>query len=833
MSTWAWTENGFGAPRWTVGLFGAFVVALLAACSGSTGAQGPPGASGATGPAGPTGPSGTVTALNVTTAATITATITDVTMATPPAAVTPVVKFLLVNETGEPLSGLPAADIDFAVAKLVPPGTQLAPVPPQTTAPAQLISTQWQSYIYVTANPASASVGTVADPVVGTTPQPQATVEAGTAGTFVDNGDGTYQYTFAKDISKDSAVSYDATLTHRVGFEIRGVTSASGSTIAANSPVYTFKPSTGATTNITGQDIVEDQTCKNCHQVLAWHGGARTEVKYCVMCHNPSSIDPSSGNTLDFKVMFHKIHMGEDLPTVTGKSFITGAAVPLSNYYIFAYGNAISDYSTVAFPQGDASGNNTTVSGTGQRFCATCHNVSDTNTPQAGNFSSAPSAAACGSCHDDINFATGAGHSAANLVATDTQCATCHGPGSTIDNGALQVITAHQTPVDSAIAKFQYTVVSVTNTAPGQTPVATIKVTDPTNSNAPYDITSTSGPFQNSNSSLQLNVAWTSVDFNNIGSGSATGPSAGTPNQPVVIDFKAGGATMTQNADGSFTKPATVPVPATGIVGSGVAALMGRAVVTLPNISGSGSTATELGVKGAELNFAITDATPQPRLYPGGTTPIVDINKCDVCHRVLTLHGENRTDNIDLCASCHNPNATDAVMHTNTNATSVCAPGTPDNPIDFKVMIHEIHASGDAYAYTSGVTICSFGGAPTTFKVLYPSSANASLANCQACHNPGTYYPVDPNVIQGTTIHANNRQILTDDVVISPNSAACSACHTDTSAMNHMTQNGGNFAATKTASGALNPTSTETCSICHGSGGIADVAVVHKLASFQ
>jgi hypothetical protein len=87
--------------------------------------------------------------------------------------------------------------------------------------------------------------------------------------------------------------------------------------------------------------------------------------------------------------------------------------------------------------------------------------------------------------------------------------------------------------------------------------------------------------------------------------------------------------------------------------------------------------------------------------------------------------------------------------------------------------------------------------------------------------------------MQGTTIHANNRQILTDDVVISPNSAVCSSCHTDTTAINHMTQNGGNFSATKTASGALNPASTETCAICHGAGAIADVAVVHKLASYQ
>ena len=38
---------------------------------------------------------------------------------------------------------------------------------------------------------------------------------------------------------------------------------------------------------------------------------------------------------------------------------------------------------------------------------------------------------------------------------------------------------------------------------------------------------------------------------------------------------------------------------------------------------------------------------------------VVDIAKCDVCHDVLSLHGNNRTDEPGVCAVCHNPNATD------------------------------------------------------------------------------------------------------------------------------------------------------------------------------
>ena len=852
------------------------ILVLLAACTGSTGAQGPAGATGATGPAGPTGPSGTVTALNVGTATTMTATITSVTVPTT-APIQPVVKFELVDQNGEPLSGLTAAQVYFAIAKLVPPGTQLAPVPPQSASPTPLISDQWQSYIYTSASPAPTSAGTTQQPVVGTAKQPQATIEAGAAGKFVDNGDGTYQYTFNTDISSVSGVTYDATLTHRVGFEIRGVTnSASGDTINANSPVYTFQPSTGATTSIAQYDIVDDQDCKSCHQVLQWHGGARTEIKYCVMCHNPSSFDPSSGNSLDFKVMFHKIHMGQSLPTVSGKSLegATLTGLTPSDYYIFGYGNSINDYATTAatiaaiqtasppttsnpvatipavgtvpcgeltgvqyycvdYPQADASNNNATVSGPGQRFCATCHNTSDASTPQAGNFASAPSMAACGSCHDNVNFATGAGHSAANLVATDTQCATCHGPSSTIDGGALQVVAAHTTPVDTAISQFQFSVVSIANTMPGQTPTATIKVTNPTTSNSAYTLSTNPGPFQLSGAALNLDIAWNTVDVNNIGSGSATG-STGTPNQPITVSFAPGVTLPAPNADGSYTLTAATAIPSTA-TGTGIASLEGRVVVGLANISGTGTTNVELGPQGDSIFFPITDTTATPR------AAIVDIGKCDACHRVLTLHGENRTNDINLCVSCHNPNATDITQHT--AASGACATGTPDNPIDFKRMIHEIHASGDPYAYgTTGVTICGFGGRATVFKVLYPSDGNAALANCTACHESGTYYPSQAANAQFTTINAPSTalQSVAGGVAISPVASACSACHTATEDLEHMEQNGANTVlnpATKVAPTASNPNgspaNTETCSLCHDAGGVADVAVVHHLTSFQ
>src|ERR1700689_592037 len=115
----------------------------------------------------------------------------------------PVVKFALVDQTGAPVQGLPAGDLGFAIAQLVPGENGSA--------------SQWNSYIYGTVAPQACPTSVTA---CATVPKTQAMVEAASSGTLVDHGDGTYQYTFAKDITKDPNVIYDPTLTHRVGFEI-------------------------------------------------------------------------------------------------------------------------------------------------------------------------------------------------------------------------------------------------------------------------------------------------------------------------------------------------------------------------------------------------------------------------------------------------------------------------------------------------------------------------------------------------------------------------------------------------------------------------------------
>ncbi len=822
--------------RRLIGRMGALgVLALLAACSGSTGAQGPAGATGATGPAGPSGPTGPVSALSVTKAAEITATITAVTVPTS-GAVQPVVKFTLLDQNGQPLAGLPASDISFAIAKLVPPGTQLKAFP-GLPAPTPQVSAQWQSYLYRMVDPAPASAGTATDPVVGALAEPQAITESGSSGTFHDNGDGTYQYTFAADISKDPVVTYDPTLPTRVGFEIRGLA-------PANSPVYTFMPSTGATTGFDDNAIVGDNTCLACHQKLAFHGGARTEVQYCVVCHNPSSVDPSSGNSLDFKIMIHKIHMGANLPTVLGE----GVAQP-THYYIFGYQNSISDFSSIVFP----------TDPTGPDTCATCHNESDTATPDTSLWRTNPSIEACGSCHDNLNFRTGTNHSAADLGSlTDADCVTCHGPNATETVAAggsggpqepIQVAAAHATLVwNYSISaaqisyqgilnyskQFAYSVDTTRTDLTGQNPEVTFTVSDPTQSTHLWNILA-DAPFTGADcptASIGMILGWSSTDYTNIGASPA---SEAQPARTAVTCNSA--VTPVGNSDGSFT--VTLPASATVPGGLKAAGVTGTAAVLIDGFPahdfGDGQGPLELLVPSVVAFSPITDSTVVPRRN------IVSVAKCDVCHDVLNAHGNHRVDNVQACALCHNPDATDIAAReadgiTATNAATTALDGQVEEPIDLKYMIHALHDGNVRAADGAPYVVYHKVGSSVIvddFRKITPFPG--ALNNCLGCHDPGTYYPQDPtsSTSLATTINSNgNSTSPAGEVAITPATAVCSSCHVDATARKHMTQNGGSFTAVKDATGQIVGGNQETCVVCHGPGAVADVAVVHDLSQY-
>jgi OmcA/MtrC family decaheme c-type cytochrome len=349
-------------------------------------------------------------------------------------------------------------NISFSLAKLVP-GTGTAP-------------SKWVSYIVTTVPTKNATTGAITASVP-TRPSTDNT------GTLVDNKNGTYTYTFYRDITKvktevaaaaETAVNknsdlgdltYEPTLVHRLTIQISGNAPGTGSntptgaTVTAAVPmknpvdvIYDFIPATGKAVTATdpSREITATVKCNECHAKLggipgdtstdsgaAFHGGSRNETKYCVVCHTEqrkygrseatTTATGFSGSTYrindiavgNFPNQIHKIHFGKML-SKDG----------------YDYGGL--KFKEVKFPQ-DA------------RNCTKCHDASATSTAktaQGDNWLNVPSRVACGGCHDGINFA--AGTITKPVSATRPVATTNHFPGPQLnDSGcATQCHTAER-----------------------------------------------------------------------------------------------------------------------------------------------------------------------------------------------------------------------------------------------------------------------------------------------------------------------------------------------------------------------------------------------------
>ena len=189
---------------------------------------------------------------------------------------------------------------------------------------------------------------------------------ADSGGTTKQVADGEFVYTFKTKAVGANNAAYDPTATHRVGiYGSRNLTEFDlGTNYASNT--LTWIPAGGTPTNT--RDVVRTASCNKCHDSLAFHGGSRSGMDLCIMCHTPQTVDPDTGNTVDMKVFVHKIHMGSQLPSVM-------AGKP---YQIIGFNQAVSDWSTVDLPSDP-------------RRCAFCHeDVKVTGATQANNWLTNP-----------------------------------------------------------------------------------------------------------------------------------------------------------------------------------------------------------------------------------------------------------------------------------------------------------------------------------------------------------------------------------------------------------------------------------------------------------
>jgi OmcA/MtrC family decaheme c-type cytochrome len=687
-----------------------------------------------------------------------------------------VVNFQLTDGNGTAIIDLPRDEVRFVLAKL-------------QTSPLGAGTGSWQSYVN-RIETADTGIGP------GTEDKLHATYERDDEdgvserdGTLENFGDGTYRYTFATDLDALPAdilaqaategldLSYDPTLTHRVAMQFDG---------AANpqNPFFDWVPATGDTTGIATMQISLTDNCNRCHNPLGIHGGNRVEIEYCVVCHNPGSTDANSGNTVDMKVMIHKIHYGENLTNLP--------------YIIWGFRNGEHDYSDIVYPQDP-------------RNCQNCHVGSATTndfypevalSSQGDNWNEYPTRAACGSCHDDVDWLSHRGGQ-----TDDSRCGSCHAPTSGI--GAL---AAHEILERTESQNYLPVIESITNTGQGEFPSIDFRITNPSDG-SDWDILN-DAPWTvgGGASRLAVDVAWDTGDYNNTGN---EDPEASA----VSIDAL---ATATPNGDGSFNVVSPVAIPDGTLApnipanGSGGVVVEGHPAVEVE----AGEGEARIFMQNVNDFFSINEAdgTPVPR------RDAVELTECLDCHQDLVLHGNNRANNIQSCVTCHNPRNTDREVRT--VAANPPTDGKDEESINFSNMVHAIHAPPPVR--TNALQVVGFRGFTTYVYDSEHVQFPGNLADCRECHGDDGYQLPLPSTVLGTTIDTGaDVNSPADDVVISPASNACYSCHENDVAKAHMEQNGGSFSASQ--ADLDDGTVVEQCELCHGSGRSADVELVHGL----
>ncbi len=527
---------------------------------------------------------------------------------------------------------------------------------------------------------------------------------ADSGGKWAQAGDGEYVYTFGT----KAPAGFDKTVTHTIGvYASRNLTEFEMGTDLQDA-VYHFVPDGSKVAQV--RDLIKTATCNKCHTTtMHFHGETgRRSVEVCVLCHQPQTTDPDTGNTVNLPVMIHKIHAGENLPSVK-------AGTP---YQIIGFGQTVLDFSEVAFPSDI-------------RSCQTCHE-SDKGATQADGWLK-PNRAACGACHDDVNFATGEGH--VNLPqVSDNACSNCHIPQGELEYDA-SIKGAHTIARNSsALGGLQYELLKVDNGVAGQSPTVTFSIKD--KNGAPLAL--------NQMQRTALVLAGPTSDYSAFGHG-------------YVSEDPAANA---QGGPGTYTYTFTQAIPADA-KGTFTIGIEGRREEMI--LQGTKKQQTvRYGAPNKVIHFSVDGSKIQPRRQ------VVAIEKCNGCHTQLTLHGENRSQ-IEQCVLCHNPVETDAARRP--------AAENPPQTIDFRYMIHRIHG-GEHVSEESGTdfVVYGFGNTKHDFSgVRYP----AELNRCDMCHVNNSQIPPIP----GSHISTNNPRFILNPTP--PVSAACLACHQTVDAASH------------------------------------------------
>lgn len=578
-----------------------------------------------------------------------------------------------------------------------------------------------------------------------------------TGGVFAEVSaiEGIYQYTFATVLE-----SPDLSSTYVIGAwaERELADGTASSTVASLSVV----PDASAEPLV--RDVVTDNACNSCHGELSAHGGARRGVTLCTQCHTGDSVDPDTGNSLDFTSMIHKIHRGAELPSVQAGGV----------YEFIGFGNRSHDFSDVEFPQEIAN-------------CGSCHQGA-----QAQVWSTRPSKDACTSCHDNISFEAtlpkGKTLHSGGTQPDNAMCAVCHpSTGSLAGVTESHLTTFFDTAEPALVLEF----VTVADTAPAEVPSFTFRVTV---DGVARDILASPLP------SLRATMSGPNGDFASY-------------TQYTMQGSRAAGEIAATDTAGVFTytlpEAGRLPVDATGSYTMG---LEGYVFAT--------NGTTRMPAVGPLRPFAVTDDAATARRQ------VVSAELCNNCHFDLQGHGGNRRG-ADSCTQCHNANnANDervARFESSTQAAETVDLKVMIHKIHAADMLttpYRLGANPTPSESAPAGTVADFSGVRFPRSVseceschlegtyaLPLTGALPSRAVTMTCSE-------DPSADADAYCDTGFWNVSTETLT-PPETAVCTSCHDSSAAVAHAE-------IMTTGDGA------ESCAVCHGPGKLEDVQLVHS-----
>lgn len=575
-------------------------------------------------------------------------------------------------------------------------------------------------------------------------------------GSLVENGYGAgdYTYTFPSEATATastsgiSAVAYDPAQlasTHMVWIQASRqtdlVNTTSPKTLYVANQDYYFVPD-GTGTPLPARVIASQSGCDSCHSgfkaegssVNVFHSGGRVAAAFCNVCHNPErkNSDGTAKVWADSAAFVHRIHFGKEL----------------------AVANQFHELAAT-YPQDI-------------RNCVKCHNNDDGKTPAFNQYQTNPTIAACGSCHDGVDF-VGAGvkcitqttHGIKVACAhtggprADGSCATCHGPadvmathvpvvgpdpksclatanatGCSNNTHGSYVAAAEYVPAGAAVISYDVKNVEAVSDGAVLRPRITFKLRKRVGTAAPVDVAFnayvaavTTELMTGFVGSPSVYFAWSvpqdgieaPADFNASASGYIKNIWNGS-----AIDTGAGSLTG-PDATGYYT------ITLTGVQIPAAAKMLTGGVGYSYNLSSSPPLVqTDLpaypyntdGTKQGGLSVPADNVWKVADTYTGRRA-IVENSRCNACHGALgvapSFHAGQRND-APTCGFCHTPNRT-------SNGWSAGS----------KYFVHAIHAT--RMRTTPFNWHMSAAVAGNHWEAEFPSPLN----DCESCHAPKTY----------------------------------------------------------------------------------------------